>query len=133
MMKKMLVILVTGLFFLSVHAQQESLQLIIEANEYWWSGVVNEGFKMPLQQSFVYTINMYGDCKWNQAQPLLLSNKGRYIWSEAPFSVEVKNSNLCVYGTAVLKSGKAGTTLKEAATFESNTFLHQAVNCLILY
>ena len=122
-MNKTIVILVISILaFTKAEAQKDSLRISIETNEYWWSGVVDEGYKMPLQQSSVYSLNMYGDCKSNQAQPLLISNKGRYIWSEEPISYEVKNNTMFVRSAGQIKSGKSGNTLKEAVSYLNRNY-----------
>ena len=60
-----------------------SIEIKFKKGEKWWGGAVNDGQVMPFQTGFSY--EMYGDNKGNQAQPLLISNKGRVIWSEEPF------------------------------------------------
>ena len=55
------------------------------------------------------------DNRGNQAAPLLLSSKGRYVWSDEAFALEFKNSVLIVHSdfeqVAAVASGK---TLREA-------------------
>ena len=55
------------------------------------------------------------DNRGNQAAPLLLSNKGRYVWSDEAFAFEFKNGMLIVHSdfeqVAAVASGK---TLREA-------------------
>lgn len=41
--------------------------------------------------------NLKEDNKGNQAAPILLSNKGRYVWGEKPFSFEFKEGVLKIY------------------------------------
>jgi hypothetical protein len=43
---------------------------------------------MPFKDG--YNLDMYGDTRGNQAVPLLISTKGRFIWSEEPFKFAVK-------------------------------------------
>ena len=63
-------------------------EISILKNEKWWGGAVLDGRNMPFgEDKFVY--NQDGDCKTNQAAPLFLSNKGRYIWSEKPLNIEI--------------------------------------------
>ena len=67
----------------SAATKSTSISIPILPNELWWGGAVNDGYSMPYQEGFSY--NMYGDNKGNQVQPLLISNKGRVVWSEQPF------------------------------------------------
>ena len=101
---------------------QNNIQLTLEPEEFWWSGVVNEGQKMPLNKTSNYNIDLFGNNYANQVQPLLLSNKGRYVWSEEPFKFEVKNNTLFVSGTAKIDNGKQGATLKEVQQFVTKKY-----------
>jgi alpha-glucosidase (family GH31 glycosyl hydrolase) len=103
-------------------AAQTTLQLTIETGEFWWGGVIDEGKNMPFTKSSVYSIDMFGSNHNNQEQPLLLSNRGRYIWSEEPFKFEIKDNLLTVNGTGKLDNGKAGNSLKEVQQFVTKKY-----------
>ena len=83
-------------------------------DEKWWGGAVIDGRNMPLQtDSFKY--NQDANCKDNQAAPLLISNKGRYIWSEKPLNIEITNGVISVDDrNGEVITGGNGTTLKDA-------------------
>ena len=55
----------------------DELILTIEQGEYWWGGLSSKGYETPYDASTVIAYDLWGDNKGNQAQPLLLSNKGR--------------------------------------------------------
>lgn len=57
--------------------------IVIEDGEKWYGGAVNDAHLMPFKDG--YSLDMYGDTRGNQAVPLLISTKGRFIWSEEPF------------------------------------------------
>ncbi|MFC4098418.1 glycoside hydrolase family 31 protein [Paenibacillus xanthanilyticus] len=62
--------------------------------EYWWGGVINEGHAMPFgDRPHSRDLRVTDD---NQASPLLLSNLGRYVWSEEPFAFSVEDGTLTV-------------------------------------
>jgi alpha-glucosidase (family GH31 glycosyl hydrolase) len=105
----------------NTHAQN-NITLPVDENEFWWSGVVNRAELMPLHAASNYAIDLYGNNYENQVQPLLLSNKGRYVWSEEPFKFEVKNKQLTVTGMGKVESGKAGNTLKEVQQFVTKKY-----------
>lgn len=63
--------------------------------EYWWGGAVSQGAKMPYMAP-VPAYNMATRNDNNQVVPLLLSNKGRYVWSEYPFTFEVTDSGITI-------------------------------------
>ena len=46
-------------------------------DEFWWSGISSLGHQTPYDNKTVSSFDMWGDNKGNQAQPLLLSSKGR--------------------------------------------------------
>ena len=90
----------------------------------WWCGVVSHGEFMPLEEGYSADFNgNYG----NQIQPLLISNLGQTIWSEEPFTVEVKDDTLLVQaGAAGLIYHESGSTLKEAFLYASKTYFPPA-------
>ena len=46
--------------------------------------------------------------------PLFLSNKGRYIWCDKPFKVDIKDGVISIETDGELEVAQAGNTLKEA-------------------
>ncbi|MGL5020299.1 MAG: hypothetical protein ACRDBP_19340, partial [Luteolibacter sp.] len=65
-------------------AAADTLKLEMLEGEHWWGGLSSVGYQTPYDKTSVASHDLYGDNKGNQAQPLLLSNKGRYVWSEEP-------------------------------------------------
>ena len=72
------------------------LTLSIEEGEYWWGATVGGGHQMPLSSESVYAKDLRVDSDGNQAAPLLLSTKGRWVWCEDAFRYEVTNGVLTV-------------------------------------
>ncbi|MEC0266882.1 hypothetical protein [Paenibacillus anseongense] len=62
-------------------------ELVIELlpDEYWWGGRVADGRSMPYGTS-LFRVDLAASSGANQACPLLVSSKGRYVWSEEPFA-----------------------------------------------
>ncbi len=99
------------------------IALTLEEEERWWVGVITDSHLFPLNEDSVYTFDFYGDTKGNQGQPLLISNKGRYIWNEEPFNFRFENGELTAEcKLAEFQSGKKGNTLKEAYLHCSRQF-----------
>jgi alpha-glucosidase len=104
--------------------EARSLEIAVEDGERWWVGVISESHRMPLDRaSGPFEIDLLGNTAGNQVQPLLLSTKGRYAWSEEPFRLAVR------YGTIRLasdlgpiRSGRHGTTLREVALHAGASF-----------
>lgn len=95
-------------------AQIRDSSLAILQGEGWWGALVNEGHKMPFGKND-YSFDLYVDNDGNQSVPFLISNKGRYIWSEQPFRFSFRNNHLSIDKVnAPVVYGKKGNTLKEA-------------------
>jgi alpha-glucosidase len=102
--------------------ESNNKSLVMLPGEGWWGGVVHQGVKMPYGKDPV-SVNLYGNDAGNQAVPLLISNKGRYIWSEKPFRYSFRNDSLLIDKTyGEVSSGQSGTTLKDAYLYASRQF-----------
>jgi alpha-glucosidase (family GH31 glycosyl hydrolase) len=108
----MISLLVMGMQF-CVAAEQ--LQLTIEAGEYWWGGLSAKGHETPYDSSSKVDYDLWGDNCGNQAQSLLLSSKGRYVWSEEPIKYAFDKGTITVTTRkGRIESGTAGKDLKAA-------------------
>jgi len=112
------------LICISAVAQQTSFMdsLIINTDEdtFWWAGVINDGYKMPMKPGYHadFTTN-----SGNQAQPLILSNKGQVIWSDKPYKLNYTSGKLVFKGKSVnFLYHKAGENLKDAYNFASKNY-----------
>ena len=93
----------------------------VEPAEKWFGATVSDGGLMPFKQG--YSFDMNGDVKGNQAAPLLLSNKGRYLWSNSPFAFSIKDNEIQIYNLHdSLFVQKAGNTLADAFRGVSKRF-----------
>lgn len=123
-MKFIKVYIVILLISFSSSAQDSKLvEIKIENNEYWWGGLSSIGYQTPYTKDSNFSINLFANNKGNQAQPLLLSSKGRYVWCEEPIKYSISNGILSVssdYGK--IYSGKQGDNLKSVYDYVSKTF-----------
>ena len=95
----------------------------IQEGETWWPGVIAHAHRFPLTRSSSYSFDFFGNNAGNQAQPLLISNQGRYIWNEEPFAFKADEGILtCSCDRADFNTGQAGSTLREAYLHCSKTF-----------
>ena len=124
-MKRILFIITACILFLqSVEGQQtvfrDSLTIATDQNTFWWTGIINDGYKMPLKHPYQADFNSnYG----NQAQPLLLSSKGEVIWSEQPFTLNYSSGKISLKGRSVeFQYHKAGQNLRDAYNYASRTY-----------
>lgn len=96
--------------------------LICLTGEGWWGGAVHHGVKMPFGEN-PYSFNLFGNDAGNQSVPLLISNQGRFIWSEGPFQFSFRNDSVIIdLTTDKVIIGKIGKTLKEAYLYASSQF-----------
>jgi len=93
----------------------------IREGEQWFGGAVNESHLMPFKDG--YTLDMLGDTRGNQASPLLLSTKGRLIWSEEPFTFSIEKDRLVISHTkSALTIDSTGNNLREAYRLAEKKF-----------
>lgn len=107
-----------------VHATGAAeLELDMLEGEFWWGGLSARGYEMPYDHDSVVSYDMYGANFGNQAQPLLLSSKGRFIWSEEPIKYTIKDGTITVtVRKGEIISGRNGDTLADAYAHVSQTF-----------
>lgn len=97
-------------------------EIPILENEKWWGGATLDGRNMPFVEGKL-AYNQAGNCKTNQAAPLFVSDKGRYIWSEEPLNITIEKGMISVGANGGdVVTGKAGETLKDAFLYASKTF-----------
>lgn len=93
----------------------DKLELKVLDGEYWWAGLSSKGHETPYDASSKVSYDLYGDNQGNQAQPLLLSSKGRYVWSEQPIKYEFNAGQITVTTReGKIDSGTQGETLRDA-------------------
>jgi alpha-glucosidase len=92
-----------------------------EADEYWWGGVVALGANMPyLQPVKEFDLSLRNDN--NQVVPFFLSNKGRYVWSDRPFTFSVAGHVLSLKSVhEEITVRQAGHTLRDAYLAAADT------------
>ena len=82
--------------------------------ECWWGGTVIHGDQMPFTEKTELRWDMRSlNGIVNQTMPLLLSSKGRYLWSEEPFAYAFHQGVIEIEGADV-ELKQAGSTLREA-------------------
>lgn len=79
--------------------------------EYWWGGTTMHAY-CPISSDSEYHQDFINDAH-NQTMPFFVSSKGRYIWSEDPFTVDIKNGFITIDGSSVMLE-QAGDNLRQA-------------------
>jgi alpha-glucosidase len=109
------------LLTITVHGQSKTIEIPLVNGEKVWSGIVNEGSNMPIISDKSY--DLFGDNFGNQVQPLLLTSKGQYVWSEEPFKFQIADNKIIISKiNGKIESGRSGKTLSEAREFVSRTY-----------
>ncbi len=112
-MKKLL-FLFLALFTQNIYAQSPDKSIAVADGEYWWGGITDTGRYAPLSTSSL-EYDLYHNYNGNQGNPLLVSNKGRYIWSDEPFVFQFVDGVICISdASAEIILSEADTNLKEA-------------------
>lgn len=96
---------------------QKTVDLI--PGEYWWGGQIGASGQMPYEEGF--TADLSDDLN-GQVQPLLLSNKGRYIWNTQPFAISMDNLKMTLSGADGFVVGQAGESLADAYRYAVENF-----------
>ena len=95
-------------------AQPYSSKIAFLPDEKWWGGFVARGSQMPYTNP-TGMLDLATQGFNNQGVPLLLSNKGRYIWSDEAFKFEVTGTEINIVSNyETVKVTEAGKTLREA-------------------
>jgi len=82
--------------------------------EYWWGGAIGLGAQQPYISPMIFNLEIQNVN--NQVVPLLLSNKGRYIWSEYPFIYKINDDGGIIIDSRFEKVSvqNSGSTLRDA-------------------
>ena len=117
----------TMLFIACVAARgadgEQRREIPIQPGEHWWAGVIAEAHRMPFTAESRYEFDFRADTAGNQGQPLLISDRGRYVWCEEPFWFQFDRSIIRLRGDfAPFQVGTNGSSLAEAFRHVSRTF-----------
>lgn len=122
-MRKLIIFFACIIYFSAANANPAKTDTCIQLlnNEYWWGGSVIFGTQMPFgNKDFSFDLSGHTG---NQNTPLLISNKGRWIWSEEPFAYSFNHDSLRISNViGEIQFGEAGNDLKSAYKYCSKNF-----------
>ena len=114
MLKKIIIIVAFLGGSCIIVAQTFKVEIPVITGEKWWGGFVAKGNEMPYLQP-TGMLDLSRQNFNNQGVPLLLSNKGRYIWSDEAFMFEIQSDVIRIESEfEAIKPVQAGKTLREA-------------------
>ncbi len=78
-------------------------------DELWWGGAVHDGIRMPYGRSDI-KLDLSNILE-NSGAPVLVSNRGRYIWNDRPFEFEIEAGRITIRseGEVTVGAGDAAT------------------------
>ena len=88
------------------------MKIKFQENEFWYGTCVKYGMKMPIGSDTEIELDLTSNPTPNQAMPLLISTKGRSIWSDQGFPVRVGDGAIEVPDSCLLE--ETGGSLREA-------------------
>ena len=88
------------------------MEIKLKEHEFWYGGCAAWGIHMPLSSDSREELRLSPNPTPNQGMPLLLSNKGRYLWLEGCDSVSFRDGVITCPDRAILRD--TGGTLKTA-------------------
>ena len=97
-------------------------EIIFLENELWWSGIVCDGINMPYDKNTSFIIDLCSHKTNNQVNPVLISNKGRYIWCPDGMNLEFDYGIIRISSEGSIFEGIAGNSLKTAFRFVKRIF-----------
>lgn len=80
-------------------------------NEFWYPGIINDGYKFPLNNKSKYFFDFNTNFTYNQINPVLFSSRGRYIWADK-CKINIENGEINIEGDFDLN--EEGNCLKDA-------------------
>ncbi len=101
--------------FCNLYAQQNFHSVIpFFPDERWWGGFVAMGSQMPYGNQ-LSELDLSRQNFNNQGVPLLVSNKGRFIWSDDAFKFSIQDNKLHIQSAfEEVKPIQAGKSLRDA-------------------
>jgi len=106
---------------------QHTAHLRMLPEERWWAGVIAESHLMPFTAESKYQFDFDANTAGNQGQPLLVSDKGRFLWCDQPFAFRIAKGEIQAESKyAEIATGAHGSTLRDVYSHVSGRFFPSA-------
>ncbi len=91
------------------------MQIEFLENEYWYGGATHIGVKMPFDQNSDFTVDLItGKGLADQKAPFFFSTKGRYLYSDRPFSAHFDHGVIRIEAVGEVELSEGHGTLRGA-------------------
>lgn len=101
---------------------QETIEVGMLENEKWWGSVTDLGNIMPFDYETSISFDHRTQNFNNQTTPLLVSNKGRYIYSDGPFKAAIADGKIKITAfRSDVVCVEAGENLRDAFSTAAKT------------
>ena len=101
----------------------QSLEFMLLPGENWYGGFNSDGQRMPFNATTQHKREMFNQGDYNQVAPLLISDQGRWVWSDHPFRFEFNGGKFtALSGLGPVRLGRSGETLRSAFLGASRLF-----------
>ncbi len=98
------------------------LTVSILENEFWWGGAVHHGYKMPIGKDSELSVDPGASDSCDQCASVYVSSRGRYLWSDKPFTLHAAQGTLHLEGMADIQLNDGYGNLKGAYQATSEHF-----------
>ena len=98
------------------------MKITLLENEHWWGGCAADGSRMPFTAETEFQRVMAPNTTNNQANPVLLSDCGRYVWCEEGMTFSFSKGVLEVESAGEIVFRETGGGLKEAFREAKSTY-----------
>ncbi len=78
------------------------MEIALLDGEFWYGGCVKYGTKMPIDKESDIVIDTTVNMTPNQSMPLLVSSKGRYIWSKSGFKAAFQKGRIQIPDSCIV-------------------------------
>lgn len=83
-------------------------------NEFWWGGSAHHGYQMPMGRDSEVTVDPGASDCCDQSAPVYVSSRGRYLWSDQPFTLRAEKGELRLEGMGDIRLEEGFGSLKGA-------------------
>ena len=106
-MKRIAILLFALCLSVRAYAQYTASVEFDSRGEYWWGLATDLGRLMPFDAESTISVDHRTQNFNNQTTPLLLSNRGRYIWGEGPMVCSIADGKISISSRGEIVEGVA--------------------------